>query len=165
MSRKGETVNQAGLAAFFGVHRNTVAAWIRRGCPYVTKGGKSTGGRDWKFDSAAVAQWRIDEAVSDAGASIDQSSEAELDRRRKLADTTIAELKAAQARGELGSIDEFSTQVANLIIEIRQRLLQLPARVSKHVVGLESETAVKEILADEVSQTLENIGSELGEDD
>lgn len=53
-------------------------------------------GREWKFDSALVFQWRIDEAVSDAAAAYGRDgaemSREEADRRRAVATAHIAEI-------------------------------------------------------------------------
>lgn len=164
MAGKGETVNQSGLARVFGVHRNTIAAWVRNGCPVVTEGGKKRG-RDWAFDTAAVAQWREDLAKADAIGDTDHATTDELERRKLAAETAVKEMDAATKRGELGSIEDFERQVENLVVEIRQKMLQVPARASKMVRGLDSEAEIKEILADEITQALTSLADEYDGDD
>jgi phage terminase Nu1 subunit (DNA packaging protein) len=155
--------NLAQLANIFGVHRQTVRAWVRRGCPFIHDADQ-TNGRDWLFDTAAVAAWRVDRAVEDAVGGTQDASEAELRRRKLAAETVVAELAAAKARGELGSIDEFEDQVRNAAIEIRTRLMQMVARVAPMVVGLDSQRKVKDILEKDIRESLEAISDELGRD-
>lgn len=49
-------VNKAGLAAFFECSVPTVDAWIRRGCPSISRGSR---GMQWQFDVLDVAKWRF----------------------------------------------------------------------------------------------------------
>lgn len=46
--------NKAEVAEWFNVSMATVDAWMRRGCPYVQRGGK---GVSWVIDLKAVAEW------------------------------------------------------------------------------------------------------------
>ena len=48
-------VNKSQVADYFGVNYMTVDNWVRRGCPYITKGGTKT---NWVFDLRAVGNWR-----------------------------------------------------------------------------------------------------------
>lgn len=48
-------INRAQLAETFGVSLPTVDAWIRKGCPYVQKGGN---GKPWQFRIQEVVRWR-----------------------------------------------------------------------------------------------------------
>jgi phage terminase Nu1 subunit (DNA packaging protein) len=47
--------NKAKVAEWFEVSVKAVDGWIRRGCPVVKKGNKTTG---WEFDIQAVSDWR-----------------------------------------------------------------------------------------------------------
>jgi|GEM_PF-1918264 len=58
MSSKDENeshYNRTQLAETFGVSLPTIDAWIRKGCPYVEKGGN---GKAWQFRLQDVARWR-----------------------------------------------------------------------------------------------------------
>lgn len=48
-------LSKAELAAAFQVSLPTIDSWLRKGCPYDTKGGH---GRSWKFRLPKVIQWR-----------------------------------------------------------------------------------------------------------
>lgn len=55
--------NKADLANWFGVALTTVDQWLRRGCPYITRGER---GRQWQFDFLAVCKWRFGAIDDDA---------------------------------------------------------------------------------------------------
>lgn len=50
-------INKNQLAEAFGVSLTTIDAWIRKGMPYIEKGGSETG-KSWKIDLEAVKRWR-----------------------------------------------------------------------------------------------------------
>lgn len=49
-----ELVNRQQVASHCEVSLPTVDAWVRKGCPFVTRGSKGT---EWQFDLAAVEKW------------------------------------------------------------------------------------------------------------
>ena len=160
MKNKGRIISLSALATFLGIHRNTLYSWVERGCPYVKKADRLRG-IDWKFDSGEVVQWRLDQAIQDAIADTSTATENELRRRKLAAETVLAELQTAKARGEVGSLDEFERVVTNGSIEIRKRLQQMADRVAPMVIGLKV-SEVKRILRDEVDQALTVLADKLG---
>jgi phage terminase Nu1 subunit (DNA packaging protein) len=160
MKNKGKIVSLSALASILGIHRNTLYSFIERGCPYVKKADRKRG-IDWKFDSAEVVQWRLDQAIQDVSADTDTATEDELKRRKLAAETVLAELQTAKARGEVGSLDEFQRQVENASIEIRTRLTQMASRVAPMIIGLKNVAEVKRILRDEVDQALTALADDL----
>lgn len=48
--------NKAEVAEFFGITLPGLDGWIRKGCPYISKGSKGIG---WQFDLLAVAEWKF----------------------------------------------------------------------------------------------------------
>jgi terminase small subunit / prophage DNA-packing protein len=60
---RGVIVNRAELASLYEVSLPTVDAWVRRGCPVIERGSK---GREWKFSTADIFDWRVESAVRDA---------------------------------------------------------------------------------------------------
>ena len=156
MNNKGEIVSAIGLSGIWGVHRNTIAAWVKRGCPYITKADR-TRGVEWQFNTADVAHWRIDLAIQDTIGDTEQATETELNRRKLAAETTIAELKAATARGELGSIDDFQRQLTGQVIEVRKKLLQIPKRIEP------TDRERRDAIADEILQALTALSNECGD--
>ncbi len=157
-------VSQSGCAEIFGVHRNTVAAWVKQGCPFVQRGNKSQG-KDWVFDTAEVAQWRADKAVRDSVGDTNDSSEDELRRRKLAAETTIAEIDAAKKRGEVALLEEIERIWRDSLLELKARIRLLPSRVAGRLVGLSDETEIKSVLLDEVDQSLTVLSEYSAEDE
>lgn len=55
------TVTRSDLAQIMGVTPQTIDNWLAKGCPFVARPeGKN---RTWQFDTAAVINWRVSEAV------------------------------------------------------------------------------------------------------
>ena len=157
---KGQIVNFVDLVALWGISRNTLYSWLRKGCPFIKKADRSRG-IQWEFNTADVAQWRLDQAVQDVIAETSNATEDELRRRKLAAETVLAELQTAKAKGEVGSLDEFERVVTNASIQIRTRLRQMADRVAPIVVGLKV-SEVKRILRDEVDQALTVLADDLG---
>ena len=51
-------VNRVSLAKVFGVPVADVDKWVDMGCPYIKRAAGK--GAEWIFDTADVANWRID---------------------------------------------------------------------------------------------------------
>lgn len=153
---RGERVSLSGLAAFFGVHRNTVTAWVKRGLPYVQKADRDKG-VEWIFDTAEAAQWRIDQAVHELGGDTRDLSPAILEQRKLAAETELAEVKAALAKGEVASLDEIRRQLADNASEVKARLRQIPSRAAPQLLGVQKEKEIKAILLDEIDEVLTSI--------
>ena len=166
MSHKsqGNIVSLTQLSGFFAVHRNTVSAWVKRGCPYVQKADRGRG-QEWQFSTAEVAQWRTDQAVHDLVGDTTDVDKEELQKRKLAAETTIAEIDAATKRGEVADLVEIEKQWTNTLIELRSRLRQLPARVAPQIIGVKNLGEVKEILLDEIDETLTTLAYQFDEDE
>ena len=161
MGSGGRVANLSEVAEIYGVHRNTVSSWLKKGCPFIHRADKARG-IEWQLDTAAVARWRIDQAVEDSVGDMEQVTEAEARARKLRADATISELEAAQKKGELGSIEEFEQQTREIALEVRARLQQLVPRVAPLLMGATSETDAKSILKDEIHQALTVLAEEFG---
>jgi phage terminase Nu1 subunit (DNA packaging protein) len=134
-------VSRATLASLQGVSLPTIDAWVRAGCPVVTRGGR---GKEWKFDTAQVTEWRIDRKVAEAtGAEKADTEEPEL-----------AELDVARERAQVVSVEQLQRNLGNLFAEISINLRNIPGRVCASLVGLTDERRIKEIILGEIDQTL-----------
>lgn len=60
LNRRG---NKAVVSHFFDVAPKTVDDWVRRGCPYLKRGGLND---PWEFDLLEVCQWRYGPPVAAA---------------------------------------------------------------------------------------------------
>lgn len=153
---RGQLVNQSDLAAVFGVHRTTITAWLKRGLPYVNKADPRRR-VEWGFDTAEVARWLADQAVSDAVGDTDQVAEDELKRRKLAAETTLAEIEAAKKRGEVVLIDDVVRVVTDDVLACKARLRTIPQRVVARLVGEDDERRIKDILLEEIDDALSEL--------
>lgn len=152
---KGQSANRTDLARFFGVALPTVDGWIRSGCPCVKKGGK---GRQWEFDTAAVAEWLRDKAVNDATGDT-QADERELARRAKQANTELAELELAKAKGLVAPLDQVERMMARAFAEVRAGMRNLPGRCVSQLIGETDERRFKRVMMGEIDQVLETLAN------
>lgn len=143
-------VTRSALAEFFNVSMPTVDTWVRSGCPFLRKGGR---GVEWQFDTAAVAAWLRDRAVSDAtGDTV--TDETELRRRKLQAETTLAELELAKAKGEIAPIHEFERAQSRIMAAIQANVMNVPARAVLQLLGCTDETEFKAKLRAELTLAL-----------
>lgn len=147
----GRKVNRTQLAEVFGVSMPTVDGWVRAGCPVLQRGSR---GVEWAFDTAAVAKWREDRAVTDATGDT-QQDEAEIDRRTKRAKMLQAELELAKARGEVAPVREAERLWAAKMAIIRQNILNVPQRAVLQLLGCHDETEFKTKLKKELALALD----------
>ncbi len=164
MKNKGNIVSLVQLAAVFAVHRNTVAAWVKRGCPYLQKADRSQG-IEWQFDTAEVHQWRTDQAVTNAVGDTSEADQEELYRRKLAAETTIAEVNAAKQRGEVADLEEVERQWRDTVLELRARIRQIPIRVAPQLLGVTELAEIKEILLDEVDESLTTLAFQFDDEE
>lgn len=162
---KGQIVNRTGLSDVFGVAMNTIDAWVRAGCPFIQRG--QGRGKEWQFNTAAVAKWRADIAVKDATGTT-QTDEAEISRRKAMAGMRLAELNLAKAMGEVAPIAEFERAQAGRDAAVRANIMNVPARVVLQLLGETDETVFKTKLREELTLALQNAASapiDMGDDD
>lgn len=156
MAQKGLMVTRVALADAFGVALTTVDSWVRAGCPYIQRGGR---GRDWKFNTADVGQWRCDRARDEVLGKT-QASEEELKLRKLAAEAEKAELELAKAKGEVAPVREFERATSALMAVIRQNVMQVPGRAVMQLIGCNDETEFKSKLRAELVLALESAAEE-----
>ena len=148
---KGQQVNRAELAEFFGVALTTTDQWQRHGCPVerATKRGESH-----KFWTADVARWLREQAVEQATGQT-TADETELKRRKLQAETGKSELEFAKARGDVAPIYEFERAQAKMMAVIRTNIMNVPARAVLQLLGETNEADFKAKLRAELILALE----------
>lgn len=144
-------VNKEALAELFGKTLPTIRAWVKDGCPYISKGDR---GVSYEFDVAAVIAWREQKAAAKATAKAPDDLE-ELERRERTAKTLRAELELAKARGDVAPVREFERVQSALMAAIRQNVMGVPTRAVLRLLGEKDETKFKQTLADELRLALE----------
>lgn len=155
MTAKGQQATRAGIADIFGVSLPTVDGWVRGGCPILKRGGR---GVQWAFDTAAVATWLRDRAVTDATGDT-SADETELRRRKLAAETAMAELELAKARGEVAPIREFERAQAAAFAQIRANVMNVAQRAVLQLLGCTDEVEFKGKLRGELTLALEAAAS------
>lgn len=148
---KGKQVTRQALADVFGVSLPTIDAWVRKGCPFVEKGGR---GQEWQFNTASVSKWLRDRDVEEATGGIPDDIE-KLRIRKQKAETELAELELAQKKGDVALIEEFEKVWAMSMGQLRQNILGVPQRAVLQLLGETDEMAFKEKLRAEIVLALE----------
>ena len=116
----------------------------------MARGGR---GKEWKFDNSEVTSWRIDRKVAEATGA-ERADEEELRRRKLAAETELAELELAKARGDVVGVAQIERNLSSLFAEIRTNVRNIPDRVVSSLIGMTSEREFKEILLREIDLVL-----------
>ena len=153
---KGKQVTRQALADVFGVSLPTIDAWVRKGCPFVEKGGR---GQEWQFNTAQVSKWLRDRDVEEATGGIPDDMD-ELKLRKQKAETELAELELATKKGEVALIAEFERAQAMVFAAIRANIMNVPQRAVLQLLGETDERAFKEKLKAELVLALETSAEE-----
>ncbi len=153
---KGKQVTRQALADVFGVSLPTIDAWVRKGCPFVEKGGR---GQEWQFNTAQVSKWLRDRDVEEATGGIPDDLE-ELKLREQKAKTELTELELATKKGEVALIAEFERAQAMVFAAIRANIMNVPQRAVLQLLGETDERAFKEKLKAELVLALETSAEE-----
>ena len=151
MSRKpGKIVGRADLAVIMAVTPQTVDAWVRKGCPVVTRGGR---GKQYEFDTGQIIRWREELAKTDALS--DESIDiAELRRRKMAAEVALAELELAEAKAEVVPLSELELSLSRIFAEVKANMRALPRRVVPRLIRETDEVRFKTILLEEIDSVL-----------
>lgn len=142
-------VNRAELAEILGISLPTVNAWVKQKMPYVRKGGM---GADWQFDTAAVIQWRADQAADAAGGALDGIDE--IARQTALVQLEHARLKFARDAALVVPVDQLERRLAIVFAEVRTAMRNIPARTAAMLIGETSERQFKKVLSEEIDRGL-----------
>ena len=153
---KGKQVTRQALADVFGVSLPTIDAWVRKGCPFVEKGGR---GQEWQFNTAQVSKWLRDRDVEEATGGIPDDMD-ELKLRKQKAETELAELELAEKRGEVALIAEFERAQSMVFAAIRANIMNVPQRAVLQLLGETDERTFKEKLKAELILALETSAEE-----
>jgi phage terminase Nu1 subunit (DNA packaging protein) len=149
---QGQKVNRKQLADVFGISLPTVDAWVRSGCPFDQKGDR---GREWVFDTADVMRWREQLARDDSGGQ-DAQDEAQLKRRKQLAEARSAELDLLERMGAVADIGVMERAWARVLAELQSSLRgAFITRCESQLLGETDGRAFKRILLGEVDSALE----------
>ncbi len=144
-------VNRAQLAAIFGKSLVTIDSWIRRGMPIVEKGNKT---KEWKFDTAEVAQWREEQAVACALGNDENLGIEDLKKRKLVAEVNLLEVDLQERKKEVIPLKEVEQGLSHAYITIKQRLRTIPDRIVPELASQKDENICRELLINEIDDAL-----------
>lgn len=153
--REGRKVTKPELAEILGITTQAVDQMMRRGCPMVRHGGRGHGGT--LFDTAAVIAWREERAATMAKGPVVDLEEAKV--RKAVADAEDAELKVAERRGELVSIDDVADLVEREYASVRSRLESIPDKVAPRWGQAKSVSEARLLLRGEIREAENELSS------
>jgi len=148
----GRAVDMQGLAEALSISVPTLRARLREGMPCLQQGGR---GKPWEFDLAACIAWNTERAVNKAVGEVDNGlKKSELERLIMIEDLRIKRVAAAKALGEVAPLEEVERAITTAFVEVRQAMLALPDRSALRLLAAEDETAIKEVLEEEIHLAL-----------
>jgi phage terminase Nu1 subunit (DNA packaging protein) len=154
-------VNISELASRIGRSVPTIKHWIRSGMPVVTRGDQ---GHEWQIDLAAVFRWREETrgkgAANDNAETDDESHKDAIDReraRKLAAEADIAEMDAAQRRGELIPIAIVAKDRAESIARARGVLIAMETKLAPLCAAETDVLIVRSIIGAEIRRALSEL--------
>jgi phage terminase Nu1 subunit (DNA packaging protein) len=158
----GRSVNRTELASICGVTVVTIDAWRQKGCPYVERGGR---GKEWIFDTAAVIDWRLQRAVTDAVSGYqDESgkvSAEEADRRKKVANAITAEIAADEALRQVVSRHDAEAANAAFCQVLKTGQSNAASKIAGRATTMTSAPEIETMVHFELNRALDTAKSEL----
>tara|TARA_R110002073_G_scaffold120601_2_gene262652 strand:- start:3755 stop:4294 length:540 start_codon:yes stop_codon:yes gene_type:complete len=147
-------VNRVKLAEIFGVSVDTVTAWVKRGCPYLSGGAK---GKQWSFNSASVFRWHL-EAV-DGPEGVTPVNYEQSKARKMAADAALAEIELDRARGAVVELAVVIDAVTEEYATVRTRLGSLPGILAPRL-SPEHALEYQPLIADVVDDILKELSAD-----
>ncbi len=151
---KGEIVNKARVATITGKVVVTIDTWLRKGCPFVQKGGK---GKEWLFDTAAVIAWREEQTANNILGDLDDLDFEELKKRKIAAETAMMELDLALKREDAVSLDDISKEWAAMAEAFRARCMAIGPKTAPLIAVEKNLNKCRKIIDDAVYEALNEL--------
>ncbi|MCF6777640.1 terminase small subunit [Thiotrichales bacterium 19X7-9] len=156
---KGKVVTRQQASDIFGIYVTTIDDWVRRGCPYLEKGGR---GRAWSFNTANLFKWRLQEETDNSKSVMLSGEELSLKiKQAKLrlidAQADNEEIKARLAANKVIDADLLSSVLADIFGLMRNKLLSIPERVESRLVGETDKDKFRKVLLDELKEAMFDI--------
>ena len=149
----GRPVNRGELASLCGVSLPTVDGWVEKGCPFLERGSK---GVEWRYDSAAVIDWRIQRAVENAVMNAgDDSSKArreDADCRRAVANAIVAEINADEALKAVVSRHDVVADMATFCQVLRTGLSNMASKVAARATTMTNASEIEAMAKAEMNR-------------
>lgn len=154
--------NKAELAEWFDVSIPAINAWVRRGCPYIQHGNKTT---PWVFDVLAVHQW-LDQrdAGSCAPVPTNPADMTPQDRRywyegeRARIACESAAMALAEKKATVVWKTDYDAEMTRVLTVIANGLERMPDAVA-HILPTEGVAAMREEIEHLVTLLREEMAS------
>ena len=151
----GLKVNMVKLAEIFGVHRQTITTYQKKGMPY-TKA--KTGTKGNIYDTEVCIKWYIADVSANSkyagGEEVGANYEVERTRLTKN-QADVKELEVKKMSGELVNAIEMQQTYERNVVSARNTLLVLPSKITQ-MLGLSSDD--EDIIEIEMKRTLAALG-------
>jgi phage terminase Nu1 subunit (DNA packaging protein) len=146
VSKAPATVSAAALAGLLGVHRNSIGNWIKEGLPTEKRKGR----RALEIPLGPALQWIRERERAAWEAKLEAATstpDIDRERYRKLqAEADMAEMDRDRQRGELVSQVEAERVWSTHVLQVRARLLSLPAHARVRGVAADAVAVVDELI-------------------
>ncbi len=146
-----EKLNVTQLSRAFSVSKTSIRNWIDRGCPHE----KTEKGHE--FTLSDVIKWHQSRYLKSAQPDEFQKSKATREHFKAL----LAELDYQERNGEIVCAKDVANANFEKARQIRDQLLNVPARVSPILAAERDVKKVNEILTQEIRQCLESLAGDL----
>lgn len=158
----GRILNRAELASLCDVSLPTVDGWVRKGCPYLERGSK---GREWRFDAAAVIEWRVahsvEEALSGYQDESGQITREEADRRRAVANAISAEVTTDELLKSVVSRSDAEADMAAFCVSLKTALASACAKIAARATSMKSAPEIQVLCEAELNRAFDAAEAEL----
>lgn len=158
MARRGvgKIVNRGELCQIMGISSPTIDNWEKRGMPVQKKGGKGVAN---EYNTAEVIKWWASDEAS-PGASRATGEEAAKERKLT-AEAGLAEIKLAEARGEVVPTDKAVKGFAKMTAAVRAKMLAIPTKLAP-VVAVTTDiemarAAIEEAVREALSELADGV--------
>lgn len=144
-------LNKAQLAEFLGYSERTLTDWQAEGLPIAVIGAR---GQEHEYDTASVVAWIVQRAEARARSS--ENPKDELYRTQ----SHLNRLKIAEAEGRLVDLQSVEQGFARMVVNARQRLLQIPDSLGGELAAAPSEAACADLLREAIRDALKELASQ-----
>lgn len=144
---QGKKVNRQELAAITGRAKTVLIDWEKQGMPVEKKAGGR--GKPAVYDTRAVIDYIVDQATGGP----DGKKENEKDRLDRLRGDQV-EMKNAEDRGDLINRTESANALADILITVRNRLLQIGAKAGPMAHNAKNPKAAAALIDEVVREAL-----------
>lgn len=160
------TYSMTRAAAILEIHRNTLSAWISRGCP-TADGVDHVGGDEWQISIPAVVDWRIKCAVDDAVGGLlspdGKISKDEADRRKAVAQARLAEIDVDERERTVVLLSDANANMTDFCMALRSGVDNGVAKTAGRAAMMIDPNEIREFLMEEFNKSWRAARTELNE--